>query len=71
MKDPKLVAAGKRGAEKRWGPARVVRLDNLTPAQRRLVLALIEAVRESNQNPYLSAEPAKRAVAAYQAYSDD
>lgn len=32
-------------ARARWGPQRVVRLDDLTPEQRRLVLALIEAAR--------------------------
>lgn len=41
------VAAGRRGAAARWarGPRRVVRLTDLTPEQRRLVLALIDAVR--------------------------
>lgn len=47
-KNPKKVAAGRKGAVARWGEARVVRLDDLTDAQRRLVLALIEAARESN-----------------------
>lgn len=47
-KDPKRVAAGKVGATKRWGEPRILRLDDLTPAQRRLVLALIEAAREQN-----------------------
>lgn len=48
MKDPKRVAAGKKAAHARWGEARVVRLDELTPAQRRLVLALIDAAKEAN-----------------------
>lgn len=48
MKDPKRVAAGKKAAAARWGDKRVVRLNELTPAQRRLVLALIEAMEESN-----------------------
>lgn len=45
-KDPKKVAAGQKGAATRWGEPRVVRLDELTPAQRRLVLALIDAAKE-------------------------
>lgn len=44
-KNPAKVAAGRAGALKRWGPPRVVRLDELTPDQRRLVLAMIEAAR--------------------------
>lgn len=47
-KNPKKVEAGRKGAEARWGVPRTVRLDELTPAQRRLVLALIEAAKESN-----------------------
>lgn len=45
-KDPVLVAAGRRGALKRWGEPRILRLDELTPPQRRLALALVEAVRK-------------------------
>lgn len=48
-KDPKKVKAGKARAEQRWGPQRVVRIGDLTPAQRRLVLALVEAAREYNE----------------------
>jgi hypothetical protein len=43
-----FVDAGRRGAEKRWSdPAsrRVARLDALTPPQRAVVLALIDAAR--------------------------
>ena len=48
-KNPKRVEAGKKAAATRWGAEpRVVRLDNLTPAQRRLVLALIDAAKEAN-----------------------
>jgi hypothetical protein len=46
-KDPAKVAAGEKGARSRWGPPRVVRLDDLTPEQRRLVLALVDAARSS------------------------
>lgn len=48
MKDPKRVAAGKKAALARWGDKRVVRLNELTPAQRRLVLALVDAMEEAN-----------------------
>jgi hypothetical protein len=44
-KDPAKVRAGRAGAERRWGPPGVVRLDELTPPQRRLVLALVEAAK--------------------------
>jgi hypothetical protein len=37
--------AGRLGARARWGPPRVVRLDDLSPEQRRLVLALVDAAR--------------------------
>jgi hypothetical protein len=48
-KNPVLAEAGRRGAERRWGPpgTRVVNLGDLSPAQRRLALALIDAVREN------------------------
>ena len=46
-KNPGRVAGGIMGARRRWGPPRIVRLGDLTPEQRRLVLALIAAVREN------------------------
>lgn len=50
QKNPVKVAAGRAGAQTRWGDTpRVVRLHDLTPEQRRLVLALVEAQRESNK----------------------
>ena len=49
-KDPVLVAAGKRGAERRWGPTPVRPfIGDLPPAQRRLILAAIEAERSKLQ----------------------
>jgi hypothetical protein len=45
VKDPRLVAAGKAGMLARWGPARVVRLDELRPEYRRLILAMVEAAK--------------------------
>lgn len=47
-KNPKLVEAGVRGARRRWGDPRVVRLEALTPSQRRLVLALVDAAKAQN-----------------------
>ena len=37
--------AGRIGARRRWGEPRVLRLDSLTPEQRRLVLALVAAAK--------------------------
>jgi hypothetical protein len=45
-KDPRLVSAGKRGAERRWGPPRRPYIGDLSNQQRRLILAAIEAERE-------------------------
>lgn len=47
-KNPVLVAAGRRGALKRWGDApKTVRIDDLSPDQRRLIVALIDAARSN------------------------
>ncbi len=48
-KDPKRVAAGKKAATTRYGPPVHLNLNDLTPAQRTLVLGLIEAQREANR----------------------
>ena len=47
-KDPRLVEAGRRSALVRWGPPRRLNLGDLTPDQRRLVLALVDAQRQAN-----------------------
>lgn len=54
-KDPTKVRAGKIGARTRWAEhvPRVVRLDELTGPQRRLVLALIAAAK-SEETPTVS-----------------
>lgn len=44
-KNPDKVRAGQIGARTRWGPPRIVRLDDLTPEERGVVLALIAAQR--------------------------
>lgn len=49
IKNPEKVRAGTIGASRRWGPRRVVKIGDLTPPQRRLVLALIEAAREERE----------------------
>lgn len=47
VKNPVKVRAGTIGARTRWGTEpRVVRLDELTAPQRRLVLALVDAARQ-------------------------
>ena len=46
QKDPTKARAGRLGARARWGEPRIARLDDLTPEQRRLVRALIDAARE-------------------------
>lgn len=46
-KDPAKVRAGELGARKRWGDPRVLRLDELTSEQRRLVLALVDAAKKA------------------------
>ena len=42
-KDPRRVAGGRAGARLRWGPTRVVRLDQLDPATAQVVRAVISA----------------------------
>jgi hypothetical protein len=43
VKDPAKVRAGTAGMLARWGPRRIVRLDDLDPAVRQAVLTLVEA----------------------------
>lgn len=45
LKDPVMVAAGQRGAFKRWGWPKTIRLDDLTQDQRAIVHARVEALR--------------------------
>lgn len=56
-KNPALVAAGRRGAAKRWGPhGRIIRLADLTPDQRRAITAYLEVSKAAE-----SVEPDKAA----------
>ena len=49
-KNPAKVRAGTIGAAARWGPERrQVDIRDLSPEQRRLVLALVEAARASDK----------------------
>jgi hypothetical protein len=50
-KDPRRVRAGQAGMRARWGEPRVLRIDDLQPNERRLVLALVEAVRSEKAAP--------------------
>ena len=56
--NPVFVESGRRGARQRWGPPRIARLDELTADQRRLVLALIAAVRGTREEPAAIEQPA-------------
>ena len=49
-KNPVFVDAGKRGALKRWGEPRVVKIADLSPETRRLVIALVEAAKKAAPN---------------------
>lgn len=40
---------GRIGPRRRWGPPKPVRLDDLTPAQRQGVLALVEVLKAANE----------------------
>lgn len=52
-KDPRRVESGRRSAAKRWAQAdpatrKNIRLDGLTPPQRAVVIARVEALRNAN-----------------------
>lgn len=57
-KNAEKARAGRIGARRRWGDPGVVRLDDLTPPQRRLVLALVEAARAEHRRDHGPADPA-------------
>ena len=66
-KSPARVAAGQANARTRWGPPRVIRLDDLTPDQRRVVLALVDAmnaVKEEAPAPAKASAQEVRRVSA-------
>ncbi len=65
-KDPTKVAAGTLGARARWGEPRVIRLDDLTAPQRRLVLALVSAAKSE-----AIAEGQSPAMAKPEGHGDD
>lgn len=47
-RNPRYHERAKKGAAARWGPPRRLRLADLTPDQRRVVLAVVEAQRAAN-----------------------
>lgn len=51
------VRGGQIGARRRWGEPRIVRLDDLTPPQRRLVLALVDAARKEASSSVSETSP--------------
>lgn len=49
QKDPRKVDGGRKGARRRWGPQRVIRLDGLTEDQRRVVVDTVQAFRDQGK----------------------
>lgn len=62
-KSPARVRRGIVAARARWGPPRIARLDDLTPEQRDVVLALINAQRRANGTTAGREEAAAEATA--------
>jgi hypothetical protein len=50
QKDPRKVEGGVKGARLRWGPQRVLRLDGLTAEQRRLIVEMVETIRDGKDS---------------------
>lgn len=48
---PAAVAAGRRGSERRWGPPRVIRLDDLAPEQRAFIAELVDVAKRNVRPP--------------------
>jgi hypothetical protein len=48
-KNPVKVRAGKIGAASRWGPRRIVRLDELDADTARLIRALVDAAEDEKR----------------------
>ena len=63
-RDPRKVKAGLVGAAVRWAghDSKTVRLDDLTTDQRRLVLALVAAARETKETAPSVSETSPGAV---------
>ena len=50
VREPMTPAeSSRRAAEARWGPKRRLNIGDLSPEQRRVVLALVEAQRAANR----------------------
>ena len=52
-KDPRFVESGRRGALKRWGGRRIVRLDTLPGSVRAAIEAMIEAEQAAREREAL------------------
>jgi hypothetical protein len=63
LKDPRQVEGGRLGAFRRWGPPRVVRIDDFEDAERAAIVADIESRRAERA--------AARALAAARAVHRD
>ena len=48
-----FVESGRRGARRRWGEPRIVRLDQLSGPQRKLVLALVDQLAPTRERDEL------------------
>jgi hypothetical protein len=46
-RDPVKARAGRAGMLKRWGPPRIIRLDDLPPEQRAFIAELVEIYRRN------------------------
>ena len=46
-KDPRLVEAGIRGAFRRWGPPRVLRIDDFADSERAAIVSALAKLREA------------------------
>lgn len=57
MSNPVFVEAGRRGAAKRWGPTRVVRLDRLDDETARLVRALLAQAPQNAKKATAEQDP--------------
>ena len=47
VKDPRLVAAGKKAMLRRWGPPKTARLDEFSSDERAFLHAMIDAARKA------------------------
>ena len=63
-RDPVKARAGTIGARARWGPARVLRLDQLDPVTAGIIRAILDAQASAAQREAVSAIASETAQAA-------